>query len=191
MKNRTKIILIVLASFVLLLAIGVFSWRCYVFNKIVTVITMDINPSVEISLNKKNEVVNVKALNDDGEKILDDVKFKGDSLEKVIDDISSKLIEQNYLAEEDNYILINVTGKDIKTEVSNLITTTLKNNNVECNVIIEEVTEEDKEKAKNYGISSSKLSYIEGIIEENEDISFEELKDKSIKEINAIIEEKK
>lgn len=44
--------------------------------------------------------------------------------------------------------------------------------------------------AEKYGISESKASYIEEVIKENEGITFEELKDKSINEINKYVENK-
>ena len=47
-----------------------------------------------------------------------------------------------------------------------------------------------KETAEKYGISESKASYIEEIIKENNDLTIEELKDKSINEINKYINSK-
>lgn len=50
----------------------------YKLNKILTIITIDINPSLKLSLNYKDEVVKVEGLNEDGRQLLKFENFKGD-----------------------------------------------------------------------------------------------------------------
>ena len=162
-------------------------------NEIVTVITMDINPSIKISLNEKDKVVKVEGLNEDGKEILKDNKLKGKTLEKAIDNITEKAIEKKFVKEKDSHILLHVEGIKTKEEITTIINNELKEKNVECNVITQTLSEESKENANKYQISESKASYIEDVIEKNKDnvtVTFEELKDKSISEINDLIKEK-
>jgi len=190
MKNK-KLIILIIVMVVILLITSVFGIVYFKkLNKIVTTITLDINPSIEMGLNYKNEVVKINGLNEDGKKILNSENFKGDDLEDAIEEITEIVIEKGYITEENNYILINVSGNDMKSEVSNLINKEFKEENVNCNVIFQEINTESKEMAEKYGISESKASYIESIIKENNDLTFEELKDKSINEINKFIETK-
>ena len=138
-------------------------------------------------MNYKNEVVKIEGLNDDGKKLLKEENFKGDDLDDAIEEITELVIEKGYITEEDNHILINVDGKDIKEAVVTLINKEFKEKNTECNVITQEINEEAKKNAEKYGISESKASYIESIIKENKDLTFEDLKDKSINEINKVV----
>ena len=151
---------------------------------------MDINPSIKLSLNYKNDIVKVEGLNEDGKELLKDNDLKGSSLESAIQTITEEVIEKGYITEEDNYILINVEGKNIEKDVVKLINDEFKEKDTPCNVISQEINKESKQNAEKYGISESKASYIESIIKENEGLTFEDLKDKSISEINKVINEK-
>ena len=190
MSKTKKIIICLIVGVVLLIGLVFGGFYFLKLNKVVTILTMDINPSIAISLNYKNEVVKVEGLNEDGKKLLKEENFKGDDLDDAIEDITEIVIEKGYITKEDNHILINVEGKDIKDKVVTLINNEFKDKNTECNVIMQEINEEAKENAEKYGISESKASYIENIIKENSELTYEELKDKSINEINQIINEK-
>lgn len=184
--TKTKRIILVL-SLIALIGIGVVTFYVYNLNKIISVITLDINPSIEISLNYKYEVVKIAGLNDDGKELIKDNQLKSKTLEKTIEKITEKVIEKGYVTEEDNYILINVDGKDIKDKVVTLINDEFKEKDTECNVITQEINEDAKKSAEKYGISENKASYIESIIKNNDELTFEELKDKSINEINKMV----
>ena len=190
MSKTKKIIIGLIVGIVLLIGIGISLSYFHKSNEVVTVLTMDINPSIVINLNYKNKVINAEGLNDDGKELLKEKKLKGNSLEKAIENITELVIEKGYITEEENHILINVNGKNIKDDVVALINSEFKEKNAECHIIIPEVSDESKEIAEKYGISDSKASYIESIIKKNEEVTFEELKDKSINEINQIIKEK-
>jgi len=189
--NKTKKIIIGVVLGCVLLAglnFGIFNFNR--INRVVSIVTMDINPSLKISLNYKNEVVKIEGLNEDGKKLIKEENFIGDDLDDTIEEITELVIAKGYINAEENHILVNVEGKDIKEEVVRLINKEFKEENIDCNVIIQEIKEESKTNAEKYGISDSKASYIENIIKENNGITFEELKDKSINEINKIVIEK-
>ena len=72
MKKKIVISIIV----VLILVIGIVSFILF-NNSITTTITLDINPSIEITI-KEDKVDNIKALNKDAKKVLDkELKGKG------------------------------------------------------------------------------------------------------------------
>ena len=190
MSKTKKIVLGVVLGCVLLAGLSLGGLYYYKLNKILTIITIDINPSLKLSLNYKDEVVKVEGLNEDGKQLLKSENFKGDDLEDAIEEIAELAVEKGYVTEEENHILINVDGKDIKERVATLINKEFKEENVNCNVITQEINAEAKANAEKYGISESKASYIEEILKENEDLTFEELKDKSINEINKHVENK-
>lgn len=190
MSKTKKIIIGSVLGCILIICISLGIFYIYKLNKVLTVLTIDINPSLKLSLNYKDDIIKAEGLNADGEILLKEENFIGDDLEDAIEEIVELTLKKGYITEENNYILVNVEGKDIKEKVVTLINNAFREENVDCNVIIQEINEDAKANALKYGISESKASYIEEIIKENEDISFEELKDKSINEINKYIESK-
>lgn len=157
-------------------------------NKIVSTIILDINPSVKITLNKKEKVLDVIPLNDDAKKIISD-DLKGKKIEKAIETITETVIEKGFIEDQKVAILINVTGSIESNNIEQILETKFNNKQIECNIIIQETNNKSVENAKKYDISESKASFIEEIIEKNEDLTFEDLKDKSIQELNEIKEE--
>ena len=190
MRKKKKPILVIIFVILFLLAVVFGLIYYYEFNKIVAVVTMDINPSVSLSLNRMGKVIKAEGINEDGKKLLQDNKLKGESLENAIDNISDLVIDNGYFSNENNHILVNVEG-EIKEDVSKILTNEIKEKDIECEIIFQELSDSSKENASKYGISENKASYIESVIKDNKDITFEDLKDKSINEINEYIEEKK
>lgn len=190
MSKTKKIIIGVVFGCLLLAGISLGGLYFYKINKVLTVLTIDINPSLKLSLNYKVEIVKAEGINEDGKKLLKQENFKGDDLEDAIEEIAELAVEQGYVTKEENHILINVEGKDIKNRVVTLFNQEFKEENVNCNIIVQEINENSKANAEKYGISDSKASYIEAIIKENDNLTFEDLKDKSITEINQYIEAK-
>lgn len=188
MKKVNLICLIVIVALIVLLSGGYLLLNIVNNNKITTILTMDINPSIEISLNKKGRVVKMVSLNDDGKKLLNDTEYKGLSLKESLSSLKEELIEKKYINEDDeNIILINIKGENIENEIKEIYE---KDSNIK--IQFQEINEKSKENANKYNISESKSSFIEEIITSNPDLNltFEELKDKSINSIDEYIKEK-
>ena len=174
---------IIIFVVVLLLVGGVLAY-ILLKDKVVSTITLDINPSVEISLDKNDKVIDVKALNEDANDIIND-NFKGKELSDTINILVDNLIEKDYITEEVLVDIIvyssgNVTNDSVKEKLS----ASLSEKNVPSNIIvIEEVTEEDIKLSEKYNVSPAKASYIKSIAEENENINEEDLVDKSVSEL--------
>ena len=181
MKKKVIIPIIVV---VLVLIVGCIGFILFNNNKIVSTITLDINPSIEINLNKDNKVMSIIALNDDAKDIISD-DLKGKTLNDALNNITDNLIEKGYANEDELLEVIlytdgNVSNKQIEEKLSK----TLKEKNIDSDIIIvEKVTKEEKELAKKYNISPAKVSYIKSITKENENVSLEELANKSVTEL--------
>ena len=164
-------------------------------NAIVSTLTIDVNPSIEINLNKDNVVVSVKSLNEDSIKLLENKDFKGETIENAMTTIIDSLKENNYLSEETNTILINVKSEDEK--LSNLIQDSVEKITQEKEIVTEvvmlsvEETDELKELAEQNNITIAKAYYIQEQIKDEEGLTFEELKDVSVNEIKTKLEDKK
>ena len=192
MKKRIIIIVSVIVL-VILISLGViFGLKTYKENnKIYSVITIDVNPSMKLNLNRNNKVLSIEALNKDAD-IIVDKDVKGKDLNKALSVVVDKLQEKEYL--KDNTILINVDSenKELESIVEKDIKNIVEEKKIETKVVVQsiEVTEEIKNIANTYNISESKAAYISEQIKD-EDIKIEEIVEKSIDEIKEQIEEKK
>ena len=73
-------------------------------------VTVDVNPSIEYTLNRLNRVINVTALNDDAAEVVDALSdsLKNKSLSDALSETVAVLQENNYLLGDDASILIDV-----------------------------------------------------------------------------------
>ncbi len=105
-RNRRKTYAKRLAAAVLVLA-AVSSGGAGLFFSQTGVISIDVNPSVELGVNRFDRVISVEGMNDDGIKLAEklDVKFKGyaDAVEKVLESLRLS---------DDDIVEITVAGPD-------------------------------------------------------------------------------
>lgn len=80
-------------------------------------ITLEINPQIQITLDENDNVIEVTAINDDGDNIVNhDIEYKGLTIDELIEYLINKFDDQGILiSNEDNVILIHVDG--VSTEV--------------------------------------------------------------------------
>lgn len=155
-------------------------------ERIFRTITLDINPSIEINLDKNDKVISVKALNEDAKEIIED-NLKDKSFDDVLRSISNKLIEKDYGKDKDIVMLINSSGEDDYDELRNKINDSFRDIDVHVEIIsIDKVSSEDKEFAKEHNITPYKAAYLNMIKEENENVDIEKLIDKPIEEITEV-----
>ena len=129
-------------------------------NKVETTITLDINPSIEIGLNKNNKVISVSALNTYAKKVVE----KKDDLVETIKAICNNVIEKGFVTDENVSVLVYADGKVKADDVSNYVREAFNAKKINADItIIEKVTEEDKELAKKYKITVAKAAYINSI----------------------------
>ena len=79
-------------------------------QQVFAIITMDINPSIEIQVNKDKEVIDIIALNDDAKGIIND-EMIGQAFKDVMKQVVSNAKEEGYLL-EDGEILVTKTFVD-------------------------------------------------------------------------------
>ena len=178
-KNMIIPISIILLLVILLGIIGI----NYLKNKPVSIITLDINPSIEIGLNKKDEVVSIKALNEDAKNVISD-DLKGKSLDTAISDIADSVIAKGYIEEDRVVVLIHSEGQVNNSDVEDKLKNTFGEKRIDTEVItIEKINKEDEKLANKYNISASKAAYINSIKEENENVPIENIINKPVEEL--------
>lgn len=152
-------------------------------------ITLDINPSIKIELNKDKKVINVIALNDDAKEIINE-DFKGKTFDEEVELLSINLNNKHLL--EDATIIVSSENID-EEELKSVINNSFQTKSITYDLIIPKITETAKENASKYNISEGKAAYLESIINENPKLNIEDIATFSVKEIydkiNTIKEE--
>lgn len=162
-----------------------------------TSIYLDVNPSIEIKMDKHHHVRECVANNEDGEKILENIRLNGVEVETALYAIVGSMYTNGYLNEDSNSILVSVLDKKgnngiVLDDITNQINNVFKENiNMECSIIAQKIdkNEQLKEEADQYGISVGKLKLIKKIIETDELYTEEDvatLAQMSIQELNHI-----
>lgn len=150
-------------------------YNVYLNQKTDAVIGIDVNPSVEISINRKNKVLAVTPLNEEAAEILAEMDLEGVDLNVAVNAIIGGLVTHGYLDDLDNAILVTVTNDSIskadllRHEVVEDIEKSLEENQVEAVVYDQQVVEKDETKklAEEYGISYGKAYFLQELIEQN------------------------
>ena len=182
--KKKNIILIISIS---LLVIGIILFLLF-RDKTKTIITLDINPSIEMSLDNKDNVINVRALNDDAKKIVND-DYKGKTLDKTLDIMIEKLKDNGFVHGHDVDVVLYVDGKLTSKDVEGHIFNTFNKRDVNPYIVsIDKITNEDKKLAKKYNMSPAKASYINSLMKGNKELSIDELLNKPVMELKEMEE---
>lgn len=132
-------------------------------RKIESVIGIDVNPSIELSINRKERVLEAKALNTEAENIIQDMDLKGVELNVAVNAVVGSMVTHGYLDDLENAILVTVSNdsvrkaRELRASVVGDIEQTLKENQVEAVVYDQQVIEDEEMEAlargHNYGQS--------------------------------------
>lgn len=193
-KNNVRRYLAVAAAFAVVV--------CAVFafyspsGKIESVIELDVNPSVEISADRNDKIVEVTPLNQDGVVIIDDMDFKGVDLDITVNALIGSMLKNGYITETQNAVLVSVSNKNetkqqqLLKRVSDDINDALSISKVQGAVLTQSLAHEEKNDAlaQQYGISEGKALFIEYICSENPNRSYESLVGLSISELALLVE---
>lgn len=172
--------------------------------KVDTTIEFDVNPSIEIEVNKKEEIIKINALNEDAKKVLDDMDFKGVDLDIAVNAIIGSMLKNGYLTVDQNSILVSVKnddkekGEQLQQKLSKEIQEILSASKIEGSVITQDYeTNDDIKKISNdNNISEGKAELIKRILDaklkdaKGNLYTSEDLAKLSINELKLLLEEK-
>ena len=192
MEKKSKSKFFVTGGFGLAFAVMLFFVGLMYFknDNSVAVIGIDVNPSLELSINSRNKVVSVNTNNEDGKKVLGDMDLKGSNVDVAVNAIFGSMVKNGYINENDNSVLISmVEGNYDVDKLANNVYSYLKNEKLNSSVLIQNVdtTSYDEELSKKYNISVSKVKLIRSILNKNSLYNFEELSKLSTNELNILV----
>lgn len=152
----------VAASF---LIFAMLSTGVYAYYTPYSYVSVDINPSLELSVNRFEKVIGVHAFNEEAEKVLGATdKIKNKEIDDALEEIINTASEQGYLQRDaSNSLMIVVSSSNEKEEtaltakVSEASTQALANISNDYEVILEKTQLKDYKNAKKQNVSPGKL----------------------------------
>lgn len=197
-KRIERIYALVAAAAVILLMfnIGLDVYSASVASRVMTVVDIDVNPSIELKINQDDRIVSVRAINEDAVAILDGMDLKGTQTKVAVNAIMGSMFEHGYLQGTTDSVLVSVSNKDankseeIQSNITGDIDSLMKAYSRDVSVIGQTIYEGDPELinlSNTYGISEGKAALINKIIEYNDIYTFEDLVSLNITELNEII----
>ena len=153
--------------------VGILGYVQYDSNyKIDSIVDFDVNPSVEFEVNKKEKVIGVNALNEDGKKIIGDMDLINTDIEVATNAIAGSMLRNGYLTEEANSILVSVKNADeekgnaLQEKISTQIDQLLKEYSINGAILTQMYNDDDETKsiAEQYNLSQGKASLINQLL---------------------------
>ncbi len=195
-RSIRKIAVALSICFVLILG-GVTAGYIGLYNEDYTRVYVDINPSVELTLNRFNVVNDVKYLNADAVEVFDESDVLGKKSDEALSQIMTKLDQKNFFAKNSQlYVSVFSDKYDTQKSVDNFYQTCqnyIEEKKLNVTVNKEKLSKEDVDKAIENKLSPIKNKIIDELILAGEDfgeqIFKDDFKDFSLEEIKEKIKE--
>ncbi len=148
-----------------------------------SIVTLDVNPSVKIAVNRQQTVLSVEDLNEDARELLSGRDYRGQSLEQAVEALILQLAENGFLKQEHSFVLLSVETKNqqraqqLEDSLSSHIETILHGRQIDPVIISQSLAPDEASEtaAHQYGISPGKLQFIHSILKQNDRYSLEQL----------------
>lgn len=187
-NKKLSRILSIAAVFVLLIA-GVFLYKNFTGSDAAALVSIDVNPSIELEVDADERIIIARALNDDGKKVLSGMKLEGTDLNTGVNAIVGSMLKNGYIDELRNSVLVSVSGDGsidtaaLEAKLMQEVSSALDGAGAVVAQNLDDIDDDTRKLAERYGISVGKAAFIEKIIELNPTLKVEELAPLSINEL--------
>ncbi len=196
-KKRRTAVFASMAAALLLVAGGLgiaFGSQRTSLGAVDSIVSLDVNPSIELKIDSNEKVVETSARNEDARIILDDMDLKGTDLNVAVNAVVGSMLKHGYITQDANSILVSVENADsqkgaaLQKELTDEISGILKASSVEASVLSQTLEEDTELKslAETYGISMGKASMIRQIMEKDSRLTAADLAGLTINELNLL-----
>ena len=165
------------------LGAGIQGWRSG--QTVASVVSLDVNPSIQLQVNRKERVLSAEPLNADAWTILKDMELEGTQLNVAVNAIVGSLLQNGYLTEAGSAILISVEDSDaqragrLEAELNQTVSAA-----VEKAVVLSQVLTRDAGQTPGTaGVSAGKAALVQSIQALNGNLVFEDLAALSVEEL--------
>ena len=176
---------------------GVFYQRA---NAVASVVSLDVNPSIELKVNRSEKVLVCTPLNEDAKAILADMgngaDLKGAKLDVAVNAIVGSLVRNGYLSSISSAIMISVEDKDtaraekLQRELTSTVDGILQTSESRASVLTQTLTQDAglTQQARENSISTGKAALVNRVLAINPSLKFDALAKLSVEELKDLAE---
>ena len=196
-KKRWTALAAACLALVLLGGGGIFYQQAHA---VASVVSLDVNPSIELKVSKNEKVLVCTPLNEDAKAILADMgdgaDLKGAKLDVAVNAIVGSLVRNGYLNSISSAIMISVEDKDtaraekLQRELTSTVDGVLQTSEARASVLTQTLTQDAglEQQARENSISTGKAALVNRVLALNSALQFDALAKLSVEELKDLAE---
>ena len=196
-KKRWTTLAAACLALVLLGGGGIFYQQAHA---VASVVSLDVNPSIELKVSKSEKVLVCTPLNEDAKAILADMgdgaDLKGAKLDVAVNAIVGSLVRNGYLDSISSAIMISVEDKDtaraekLQRELTSAVDGVLQTSEAKAAVLTQTLTQDAarEQQARENSISTGKAALVNRVLTLNPALKFDALAKLSVEELKDLAE---
>ena len=196
-KKRWTTLAAACLAVMLLCGGGVFYQQAHA---VASVVSLDVNPSIELKVSKSEKVLVCTPLNEDAKAILADMgdgaDLKGAKLDVAVNAIVGSLVRNGYLNSISSAIMISVEDNDtaraekLQRELTSTVDGVLQTSEAKASVLTQTLTQDAglTQQARENNISSGKAALVNRVLTINPALKFDALAKLSVEELKDLAE---
>ena len=196
-KKRWTTLAAACLALVLLGGGGIFYQQAHA---VASVVSLDVNPSIELKVSKSEKVLVCTPLNEDAKAILADMgdgaDLKGAKLDVAVNAIVGSLVRNGYLNSISSAIMISVEDNDtaraekLQRELTSIVDGVLQTSEAKASVLTQTLTQDAglEQKARENSISTGKAALVNRVLALNPALKFDALAKLSVEELKDLAE---
>ena len=169
-------------------------------HAVASVVSLDVNPSIELKVNRSEKVLVCTPLNEDAKTILSDMgngaDLKGAKLDVAVNAIVGSLVRNGYLNSISSAIMISVEDKDtaraekLQRELTSTVDGVLQTSESRASVLTQTLTQDAgrEQQARENNISTGKAALVNRVLALNATLKFDALAKLSVEELKDLAE---
>ena len=163
-------------------------------------VSLDVNPSIELKVNRSEKVLACTPLNEEAKAILADMgngaDLKGAKLDVAVNAIVGSLVRSGYLSSISSAIMISVEDKDtaraekLQRELTSTVDGILQTSESRASVLTQTLTQDAglEQQARENSISTGKAALVDRVLALNSALKFDALAKLSVEELKDLAE---
>ena len=196
-KKRWTTLAAACLALVLLGGGGIFYQQAHA---VASVVSLDVNPSIELKVSRNEKVLVCTPLNDDAKAILADMgdgaDLKGAKLDVAVNAIVGSLVRNGYLNSISSAIMISVEDNDtaraekLQRELTSTVDGALQTSEAKASVLTQTLTQDAglAQQARENSISTGKAALVNRVLALNPALKFDALAKLSVEELKDLAE---
>lgn len=196
-KKRWTTLAAACLALVLLGGGGIFYQQAHA---VASVVSLDVNPSIELKVSKSEKVLVCTPLNEDAKAILADMDggadLKGAKLDVAVNAIVGSLVRNGYLDSISSAIMISVEDNDtaraekLQRELTSTVDGVLQTSEAKASVLTQTLTQDAglEQQARENSISTGKAALVNRVLALNPALKFDALAKLSVEELKDLAE---